>query len=98
MLNNDFLEKGLEIVSPQFMYDFSTKMFLCCILLTDQISLPDCIYFLRYWVNTRVAIVCFSGCVAINFEIKLIFLIKLFPYMTKKSRQKIKYLENQKSF
>ena len=27
-----------------------------------------------------------------------IFLIKLFLYMTKKSRQKLKYLENEKSF
>ena len=29
MLNFDFLEKGLGIVSPpHFVYDFSTKMFL----------------------------------------------------------------------
>ena len=34
----------------------------------------------------------------INLEINLIFLIKLFCYMTKKSRQKFKYLENEKSF
>ena len=33
-----------------------------------------------------------------NFEINLIFLIKPFFYMTKKSRQKFKYLENGKSF
>ena len=26
------------------------KCILCYILLTDQISLPDCIFFLRYWV------------------------------------------------
>ena len=32
-----------------------------------------------------------------NFEIKLIFLIKSFIYMTKKSKQKFKYLENEKS-
>ena len=44
------------------------------------------------------AIVCLPGCDVINFEIKLIMLIKLFLYMTKKSRQKIKYLENEKSF
>ena len=35
---------------------------------------------------------------AIKFEINLIFLIKPFCYMTKKSRQKVKYLENKKSF
>ena len=34
----------------------------------------------------------------LNFEINLIFLIKLIFYLTKKSRQKFKYLENKKSF
>ena len=33
-----------------------------------------------------------------KFQINLIFLIKAFRYMTKKYRQKIKYLENEKSF
>ena len=33
-----------------------------------------------------------------KFNINLIFLIKPFCYMTKKSRQKLKYLENEKSF
>ena len=31
-----------------------------------------------------------------KFEINLIFLIKLILYITKKSRQKIKYIENEK--
>ena len=33
-----------------------------------------------------------------NFKINLIFLIMSFLYMTKKSRQKLEYLENEKSF
>ena len=41
---------------------------------------------------------CFSGCDVINFEYNLTFLIKLFFYMNKKSRQKFEYLENEKSF
>ena len=45
-----------------------------------------------------IAIICFSDCDIINSEINLIFLIKLFFYMTKKSRQKFKYLDNEKSF
>ena len=46
MLNFDVLDKGLRIVSPaHFMYD----SILCYILLTDQISLHGCLYFLRYW-------------------------------------------------
>ena len=50
MLNFDFLEKGLEIVSPPyFAYDFSRKCLSCYVLLTDQILLPDCLYLLRFW-------------------------------------------------
>ena len=49
MLNFDFLEKGLGTVSPPyFVYDFLKKRFLCYLLLTDQISLSDCLYFLRH--------------------------------------------------
>ena len=38
MLNFDFLEKKLGIVSPTyFVYYFSRKHFICYILLTDQV-------------------------------------------------------------
>ena len=48
MLNFKFLEKDLGLVSaPYFVYDF--LCFLYYILLTDQISLSDCCYFMRYW-------------------------------------------------
>ena len=45
-----------------------------------------------------IAIVCLPGCNDKNFKINLILLIKPFLYMNKKSRQKLKYLENEKSF
>ena len=84
MLKFDFLEKGLGIVSsPHFMDDFSRKMFSCNILLTDQFSLSDCLYFLTYWGNLFIPIVCFPCCDVINFEINLIFLIKPFFFRTK---------------
>ena len=44
-------KRGLELVSlPNFLHDLK-KIFLTLysILLTDQISLPDCLYFLRHW-------------------------------------------------
>ena len=47
--------------------------------------------------NMFIALVWFPGCDIINFEINLIFLIKLFFYMSKNSRQKFKYLKNDKS-
>ena len=61
MLNCNFSEKGLGLISPpHFVYDFSRKMFLCYILLTDQISLSDCLYFLRYCERKELFII-FKG-------------------------------------
>ena len=76
MLNFFFPEKGLGVVSPpHFVYGFSMKIFSCYILLTDQISLPDCLYFSRYLairvLLVRVLIVCLPGCDVINFAINL---------------------------
>ena len=48
--------------------------------------------------STSWDIDCFPGCDVINFEINPIFLAKPFFYLSKKSRQKFKYLENEKSF
>ena len=45
-----------------------------------------------------IAIACKPGCDVMIFEGNLVFLIKLFYYMTKKSWQKLKYLENEKIF
>ena len=51
-----------------------------------------------YYCNMCVATVCFPCCNVLNFEIKLMFLIRPFTYMAKKPREKPKYLENKKSF
>ena len=96
--NFDIL-KGLGIVSAaHFVYDFSTRMFL----MLYSINWPNFIVCLPllYQIldNMCIAIVYYPGCDVINFRINLIFLIKPFLYMTKKSRQKHKYLENKKSF
>ena len=53
---------------------------------------------LEILVNLCIAIVCWPGCDVINLEIKVIFLIKPFYHMTKKSKQKFRYFENEKSF
>ena len=96
MLNFDFLEKCLGIVfPPHFVYDFLREMFLMLYSITGQISLPDCLYFL---VNICIAIICYPGCDVTHFEIKPVFLIKLFFHMTKNSKQKYKYLKNENSF
>ena len=60
MLDFDFLEKGLGIVSPPyFENNFQEKLLSCYILLTDQISLPDCLYLLlEILAYMFIAIVC----------------------------------------
>ena len=49
MLSFDFLEKGLGIISPPYFVFFQEKCLSFDILLTDQISLSDSLYFLKYW-------------------------------------------------
>ena len=48
--------------------------------------------------NLFITNVCYPGCEVKNFEINLIFLIKLLFCLTKKSREKVKYFEKEKSF
>ena len=49
MLNFDFLDKGLGIV-------VSPAHFSCYILLNDHMSLPGCLYIMRYWAICAIAI------------------------------------------
>ena len=85
MLNFDFLEKGLGIVSPpHFENYFSRKNFL----MLNSINWPNFIIWLPVLFEVLANIYC--NCLLfryINFEINLIFLIKLFLYMIQKSRQ-----------
>ena len=99
MLNFNFLENGLGIVSPRhFVHVFSRKM----LLIIYSINWPNLIVWLplllEMFGNMCITIVCFQVCDAINFETSPIFLIKPFTCMIKKSRQKFKYLKNEKSF
>ena len=71
MLNFVFLEKGLELVSPpHFVYDFQGKCFSC--LLTDLISLPGCLYFLKYW--SIFVLQLFVNLLSTNFQLSDVFL------------------------
>ena len=72
-LNFDLLEKGLI---------FQEKCFSCDILLTDEVSLSDCLYFLRYWAICVLQL--FVSHIKLHFSIK------------KKWRQIFKYLDNEK--
>ena len=89
MLNFDFLDKGLGIVSPaHFVYDFSTKMFL----MLYSINWPNFIAWLPLLLeilgNMCIAIVCYPGCEVMDFEINLIILIKQFFLHAQKVKTK----------
>ena len=85
MLNFVFLEKDLGIVSPpNYVKDFSRKMFL----MLDSINWLNVTAWLPIILEILVNM-CIPGCDIMNFEIKLISLIKPFFCMTKKSKLKI---------
>ena len=74
MVNFDFLDKDLGIVSPaDFVYDFSTKMFL----MIYSINRPNLIAWLPLPLerlgNMCVRIVCEPVCEVMDFEINLLF-------------------------
>ena len=92
MLNFNFFEKGLGIVSTQFAYDFSKKIFFMLYSINWPNSIAWLPLILEIMSNMFIAIVCFPGFDVINFDINLIFLIKPLLCLTKKSSQKFKYL------
>ena len=69
----------------------------CCVLLTDQVSLSDCLYFLRYW-GICVLQLFVNQVVTSKISINVIFLIKLFLCMIKKSRQNLNILRTKRAF
>ena len=79
MLNFDFLDKGLGIVSQaHFVYHFSTKIFL----MLYSNNWPNFIAWLPLLLETLgnmcITIIYYPGCDVMGFEINLIFLIEPF--------------------
>ena len=99
ILNFDFLDKGLGIVSSaHFVYDFSTKLFPFLYSINWPTFIPWLPLLLQILGNMSIAIVCYPGCDVMAFEINLTFLIESFFLHDQKVWQKLKYLENEKSF
>ena len=99
MLNFDFVEKALGIVSaPHLLYDSSRKMFL----VLYSINRPNFIVWLplilEILVNMCIAIVCFPGCDVINIKINLIFLIKLFFTWPKSQDKNLNIFRMKRAF
>ena len=78
MLNFDFLEKSVGIVSPaHFVYDFSGKM----TFMLYSVTWPNFIVLLPFLLEILgymcIGIIYLPVCDVMKFEINLVFLIKL---------------------
>ena len=98
MLNFDFLDKGLGIVSPaHFVYDFLIKMFL----MLHSIDWPNFVAWLPLFPeilsNMCIAIVCYPGCDVMDSEIKLFFLIQPF-FLPKSNDKNLNILRTKRAF
>ena len=99
MVNYDFLEKSLGIgFLTHFLHDFSRKIFLILFSINWLNFIEWLPLLLEILDIMWITIFCFPGCDVINLESDLILLIKPFFYMTRKSGQKFRYLENKMSF
>ena len=74
MLNFDFLDKGLGIVSPaHFVYDFLTKMFFMLYSTNWPNFIAWLLLLFEILGNMCIVIVYYPGCDVMDFEINLSF-------------------------
>ena len=99
MLNFNFSEKGLGLVSPSyFVNDIWRKMSLMLYSNNCQNFITWLLLLLEILSNMCIAIVCWPGCDVMDFEINFIFVMKIFFLHDQKVMTKLKYLENENSF
>ena len=99
MLSFNFSEKGLGLVSPpHFVYDFSRKCFSCYSLLTDQISLSDCLYFSRYWAIYVLQLFVNHPLTSQNLKLTLSFLSSRFATWPKSQYKILNILRTKRAF
>ena len=92
-------KRGLKPVSlPHFRTIFEEKCFSWYILLIDQISLSNCLFFVRFWAILVSQL--FANQVVTSWIFKLIlpFQSSRFSYMTKKSWQNVNILRTERTF
>ena len=68
------------------------------ILLADQISLPDYVFFLRYWLVCVTKLFVCQSVTSYILRLTLAFLIKPFSYMTKTQDKNLNILRAKRAF
>ena len=97
----DFLQykKGLELITlPHFLYDFWRKIFLSLHSINWSNFSVWLLLTFAILGNISIAIVCWSGCDIINFEINFIFPIKPFFVCDQNVETKIQRTWERKQF
>ena len=100
MLNFGYLKKCLGIVSATH---FCVRFFRqndshVIFYKLTKFSWSGCLYFLGYWLICVLHLFVNQVVMSLILKLTLSFQSSHFLYMTKKSTQKIKYLENKKRF
>ena len=91
--------KGSEFLHYISWMIFQENYFSYYILLTDQISLSDYLYFWEILGNMYIVIICFPVYDIINLEMTLTFLSSRLPtWWPNQSGQKFTYFKNEKPF
>ena len=99
MLNFNFSEKCLGQVSPpNFVLFFSRKMFLIIHSINRLNFIVWLSLLLHILGDVCITVVCYPGCNVIKFDINLIFLIKLFCYITKSQDKNLNILRTKRAF
>ena len=99
LLNFCFLEKGPGLVSSRcVLCHFSRKVFLMLYSINWQNFMVWLPLLLEILEDMCIVIICFPISEVMKFEIKISLLMKLFPTWPKKSEQKFKYLQKERSF
>ena len=77
---------------------FQEKCFSCYILLTDQISLPDCLYFSRYWVIRGLQLFVNQVVTSQNLKLTLSFQSSCFATWPKRQDKNLNILRTKRAF
>ena len=77
---------------------FQEKCFSCYILLTDQISLFDCLYFLRYWAICVIRLFVNQAVTLRNLKSTLSFYSSRFATWPKSQDKNLNILRTKKDF
>ena len=88
----------VRVSPPPFANDFSRRMFLSYILLTDQISLPNRLYFLIYWSICVLQLFVNQVLTSRILKLTLSFQSRSFPTLPKSQDKYLNTLKTKRAF